>query len=363
MIFNLLTYLFFFGLFIRFLVVLYNFITNPVLKYFPNTIDISQISVLIPARNEEINIEILLKSLLKSNVLEIIVCDDNSTDKTRQVIDNQLLNNSKINVFTGLPLPKDWLGKNWACHQLAQKANGKYVLFLDADVEITPSLFSNALHQMNNSNVSILSLFPDQRMKTLSEKLIVPLMHYLLLSLLPLRLVKTSKQSSLSAANGQFIFFEKSVYLKFNFHELVKSNILDDVNIVIIAKNNDIKCETLLANKQIFCRMYDSFDAGIQGFSKNLYLGFGKNIIGISIYFVFILWGYFFIFLSNNIFLIMVSLLFILIQRIFISILSNQSIIQNLIFHPIQLFFYQLIAIQSIYKHTFGKIYWKNRTI
>lgn len=358
-----LAYIFFVALLIRFFVVFYNYTTQPLLPYFNKSVSINEVSILIPARNEEFNISKLLQNLSKIDVLEIIVCDDHSTDNTKQVIENEAISNGRLKYLFAQPLPAEWLGKNWACHQLAQNAKGKYMLFLDADVEITSHLISNALQQMQDSKVQILSIFPDQKIETLGEKTIVPLMHYLLLTLLPLRLVKNSTRSSLAAANGQFMMFDSETYFKNSFHYLVRNNILDDVNIVRIAKQKMISCETLLANQQIFCRMYQSLEQGLNGFSKNLFLGFGKNIIAISLYFMCIIWGYIFIFASNNPLLIGFSLFFIIFQRICISKLSHQSWIVNMLLHPVQMFFYQLIAIQSVYKHIFGTIIWKNRHI
>ncbi len=358
-----LSYIFFAALIIRFLVVSYNFLTKPLLPFFKNHITTNNVSVLIPARNEEHNLPKLLQSLSQIDVLEIIICDDHSTDNTKQIIENEAVSNQRLKYMFAKPLPEGWFGKNWACHQLAHQAKGQYLLFIDADVQITPYLISNALQQKIQSKVEIFSIFPDQKMTNIGEKIIVPLMHYLLLTLLPLNLVKKSSRSSLAAANGQFILFDTYTYLKHKFHYIVRNNILDDVNIVRYAKENKIKCETLLANQQVFCRMYTSLQEGIDGFSKNLFLGFGKNILAILLYFIFILWGFGCMIFDKNILLISLSIMLIVWQRIFISILSHQSVILNLILHPIQMFFYQLIAIQSVYKHIFGKIIWKSREI
>lgn len=350
-------------LIIRFFIVFYNFLTKPILEDFDQDISVSNVSILIPARNEAKNIGNILMQFKYINIKEIIVLDDDSTDSTKFVALQYANLNKKIKVFDGKDLPNDWLGKNWACHQLAQLATGDYFLFLDADVEISKKGIQNAVLQIEKSQSDMLSLFPDQKMETWGEKIVVPLMHYLLLTLLPLKLVRDSKFASLAAANGQFMLFNSAVYKKYSFHKQVKSSILDDVSIFRLAKEIGLKCETLLANQQIICRMYNSYNSGIDGFSKNLFLGFGKNIIGFASYLFLIYFGFVCVFLSGNIILISSSLLLVLGIRLMVSVLSNQPVFANTYLHFIQMTTYIFIGFRSIYLHTFGKINWKNRIL
>jgi chlorobactene glucosyltransferase len=104
------------------------------------------------------------------------------------------------------------MGKNWACHQLAAQAEGQYLLFVDADVQIGPEFIQSALHEVKTKNLALLSVFNDQLMYTLGEKLVVPLMHYILLTLLPLRLVYRTKDPRIAAASGQCMVFEAATY-------------------------------------------------------------------------------------------------------------------------------------------------------
>lgn len=350
-------------LIIRFFVTLYNFVSKPYLPHFQEDISLADVSILIPARNEAINIGNLLMQFKHINIKEIIVLDDNSTDNTKFIAIQYAFLNKKIKVLDGQNLPAHWLGKNWACHQLANQAAGKYFLFLDADVEISEKGIKNAVLQMQKSGADMLSLFPDQTMQTFGEKLVVPLMHYLLLTLLPLKLVRNSKFPSLSAANGQFMLFKSDVYKANNFHEKVKNSILDDVSIFRLAKTIGLACETLLSDVQIKCRMYKSYGDGINGFSKNLFLGFGKNILGFSLYLFLIYFGFIFILLTQNIILIISSLCLVLGIRIMISKLANQSVFENMYLHFLQITTYIYIGFKSVYVHSFGKINWKNREI
>lgn len=353
---------------IRVLVSLYNLITHPVLPKYAIQQTCTSVSVLIPARNEEKNIGIILQNLIEiernANLkLEIMVLNDHSTDNTEKIVADFALSNPIIKLLNGMPLPSGWLGKNWACHQLAGEAKGTYFLFVDADVRLENSAVRSSLERMHVLNLDLLSLFPEQLMQSFGERQIVPLMHYLLLSLLPLRLVRTSPFPSLSAANGQFMLFRASTYQHYQFHEQVKNNVLDDVNIMRIAKENALKTEVLLGNGQVFCRMYSSGSEAFKGFSKNLFLGFGKNSWGFQAYFLLIFWLWipFWYFASWK--LLVASVILIIAQRVFIAILANQNIAQNVFFHPLQMILYTFIGINSMYIHVTNQVQWKGRKV
>ena len=129
------------------------------------------VSVLIPARNEEKNIASILGDLRKQTYqhIEIIVLDDDSTDNTSSIIEQQIQHDSRVKLLASKGLPKGWLGKNYACHQLAKEAKGEYLLFLDADVRIQPRLIGKLLHFSINKQKQLVSIFPKQEMKSAGE--------------------------------------------------------------------------------------------------------------------------------------------------------------------------------------------------
>src|SRR3989339_2098193 len=137
-----------------------------------------KISVLIPARNEAHNIEKCVTSILNQTYpdYEVLVLNDNSTDNTWEII-NQI-NNPKLNVFQGKPLPEDWLGKHWACHQLVQKANGKLLLFIDADTHYQPDCLTTAVEAMAAENADFITVLPKEEAHTLAEKLTLPIISW-----------------------------------------------------------------------------------------------------------------------------------------------------------------------------------------
>ncbi len=239
------------------------------------------VSILIPARNEENNIGTLLESLLQQDYknLEIIVYDDLSTDNTAAIVNNYCFSDNRVRIVNGIELPRGWLGKNYACHTLSQEAKGDYLLFIDADVVTFPKLITQAMAHLKKHQLSLLSIFPQQIMHSLGELITVPLMTWILVSLLPLRLTRDSKKPSLSSANGQFMLFDASVYKQIQFHKLVKNVAVEDIVIFKELKRNRFKGHTILSNGQVKCRMYKGFGEAARGFSKNIFYFFGKSPI------------------------------------------------------------------------------------
>ena len=139
--------------------------------------DGSFVSVLIPARDEEAHIEQCIQSLMNQTYTnyEVLVLNDNSTDKTDETLDRlQALYPDKLKVFQGAPLPADWRGKPFAMKQLCQQAKGKYWLFTDADTIHSPRSISLAVTNIVYHEVDFLSGYITQTMKTFGEKITIP---------------------------------------------------------------------------------------------------------------------------------------------------------------------------------------------
>ena len=357
-------YIVFFFLILRFTVTLFNFISNPKLGQSPKHFD-DLVSILIPARNEEQDILRLLNSIQKQDYhnFEVIVLDDNSEDNTFQVVNNFCAKHSKFEVIKGKPLEKGWLGKNYACHQLAQAATGKWLMFLDADEEIKDGLINSTLYRMYLGKLSLLSLFTNQVMHTAGEKSVVPLMHFLLLNLLPLRLVKLSKLPSLSAASGQFMLFNVQHYKQFQWHQAVKNKVVEDVEIMKQVKFNNLRGEALLANGFIYCRMYKNYAECLSGFSKNILAGFNNSIVGLLIYLTLVVFGPVMILVFGNFELFYFALTLIIFSRVMISYLSGQNVTINVLYHPLQMLNLCILAFLSIKQSLSKTVSWKGRTI
>lgn len=357
-------YIIFFFLILRFTVTLFNFISNPKLTASPKHYQ-DLVSVLIPARNEAEDILPLLESLKQQDYqhIEVYVLDDNSDDNTSEICEAFAQTDARFHTLKGEVLKQGWLGKNFACHQLAKHAKGKYLLFLDADELVKDGLINSAVHRMHMNKLDLLSLFTNQTMKTRGEQLVVPMMHYILLNLLPLRLVFLSKNPAFSAASGQFMMFNAITYHQYKWHKQVKEQVVEDVEIMKRIKQEKLTGEALLANGYIFCRMYKGYNDAINGFSKNMLSGFGNSIPGLVVYLFLVLLGPILIlfYLNSQLFFFCCTL--ILLSRLMISLLSGQSPIINILFHPLQMLSLGIVSFQSIRKKITNKVTWKGRKV
>lgn len=239
------------------------------------------VSILIPARNEEENIEACLSSLEEQSYenFEVIVLDDCSDDKTYDLAAKYRDKDSRFRVIRGESTPDRWTGKNYACHQLSEAARGEWFLFLDADTRLTREALGTALAIAHKDNAALLSLWPHQKMESPEEKLIIPLLSFILLGYLPLRFAEASDIPIFTAANGQFMLFKKDSYKKFGGHATIKDEIMDDVRSAQRVKEAGGKVLIRDASKLIHCRMYKDFNSIWNGFKKNIYPAFNNRPI------------------------------------------------------------------------------------
>lgn len=323
------------------------------------------VSVLIPARNEQDNIQTILADVQAQQwpFMEILVLDDASDDDTWDRASTIAQGDERIKLIRGEALPQGWLGKNWACHQLAQQATGKYFLFLDADVRLQPQALPAAIREMQQRELALLSLFPDQALLSWGEKIVVPVMHYLLLSLLPLRLILKSKNPAFAAANGQFMCFLAGSYRQHRWHEQVKDKITEDIAIQRLHKEKGLLTETLLGNGLVRCRMYTSYDQAVQGFSKNFMAFFGWNVVWMALYLFLSILVYFWLAFTLAWWQLALLLVGVIILKILISIMGKQRVGEQLLLQPLQMLQMLQLAWLSFYRrHTRTNI-WKGRKL
>lgn len=353
-----------FFLILRFVVTVFNFVSDPKLRRVSKHYN-DLVSILIPVRNEEANILSLLRSIQQQDYenFEVLILDDSSTDHTYQICDDLARTDKRFQVIKGEPLPNDWLGKNYACHQLAQQAAGDYLMFIDADEKVNNGLINSAIHRMKVNELSLLSLFTNQTMLTTGENLVVPLMHFMLLNLLPVRLVALVKNASVAAASGQFMFFTAKSYLSNNWHQLVKNKVVEDVEIMRQVKLAGQNCEALLANGMISCRMYTSYAECLNGFSKNFLAAFNYSIPGFLIFLTLLIGGPMLIIITMNLPLILFTLGLIVLTRVMVSLSSGQNALYNVILHPFQMLSLTIIAYMAIQKHLTKSTVWKGRKV
>lgn len=240
------------------------------------------VSILIPARNEERSIEACVRSLCAQSYpkFEVIVLNDHSVDQTGAILSRLQSEFQTLRVISGDALPQGWVGKCWACHQLSKVAMGELLLFTDADTVHAPDALVRAVASLEKTRADMLSLVPHQILGTFWENIIVPLVHFLIMCFLPMRMIWKSKNGAFSFANGQFILFRRAMYERIGGHEAVKSNIVEDVWLVKAVKRAGGTPMVMNGVDAVRCRMYDGLGEAFRGFSKNLFAGLGYNAFG-----------------------------------------------------------------------------------
>ena len=240
-----------------------------------------KVSILIPARNEEGNLERCLSSLLAQDypAFEILVLDDRSTDRTAEIAVRLAAPDGRIQLLRGADLPEGWLGKHWACHQLAQSARGELLLFVDADTWYHPQALSDSVALMESDRLDLLSAVPREEMGSTGEMLLVPYFLFANFAFIPLFLVNCLHNPGFSFTIGQFMLFRRSGYDRIGGHSAVRADVADDLALgrAIVAKR--LRWALADATKRMHCRMYHSFGEAWHGFSKNMFAGFGYRLV------------------------------------------------------------------------------------
>jgi chlorobactene glucosyltransferase len=247
----------------------------------PEIIDGPLVSVLIPARNEEKNIERCLNSLknqLYKNY-EILVINDNSTDNTGKILERIAEKDQRIRVFTGKMLPDDWYGKPYALHQISAHAKGEILLFTDADTVHSPASISWAVTNLQRLNVDMISGYIGQVFMTFGEIITVPLMFFLTGFVIPLFFNRLTKLNWFSAAIGQYIAIKHEVFKAIGGCEAFKKKTSEDIYMSRYVKKNGYSTRFLNITEHVKCRMYSGYHSAVEGIGKNIFDFLGKNTL------------------------------------------------------------------------------------
>lgn len=250
------------------------------------------VSILIPMRNEEANIERCLISLQNQDYknYEILVIDDNSSDNSLEIVQNLSRKNKRIRIFRGRTLPDAWFGKPYALQQLSVEARGDILLFTDADTVHGPHSVSWAAANITRSGADFISGYVGQQLLTFGEKVTVPLVFFLTGFIIPLWMNSLSRLDFFAAAIGQYIAVKRDVFTGIGGFEPVKKKTSEDIFLARHVKKQGFKTMFLDISDHVQCRMYIGYRAAMEGIGKNIFDFLGKNtfllfIIAIAVFF------------------------------------------------------------------------------
>ncbi|HEX6555646.1 MAG TPA: glycosyltransferase [Ktedonobacteraceae bacterium] len=244
------------------------------------------VSLLVPARNEETHIEMCARSLVGQHYerLEVLVLDDRSTDATASIVQGILdelpaAQKGRLRLLHGEALPPGWVGKNFACHQLSQHAQGDYLFFTDADTVHAPETVRAVIDCMHRLDVDLLTAQSEYELKDIGERLIMPLLCFRVFTLLPLTLVSRRPEPILAAGNGPLLCFHQLAYEAAGGHQAIKERILEDVSLARAVKAAGYRIAFVDACDMIYCHMYTSFANTWVGFSKTFFAFYNHSLI------------------------------------------------------------------------------------
>ena len=239
------------------------------------------VSILVPARNEAENIGACVRALLAQDYphYEVIALDDHSTDDTGDQLRVLAASDARLQVLAGQALPPGWLGKHWACHQLARAASGDRLLFVDADTRLAPGALSAAIAALQAERAGLVTVLPRQAMSTWGERLLVPILPWSLFCFLPVALAHRWQWPGLSASVGQFMLFTRAAYERAGGHAAVRATPVDDIALGRRVMEHGDGWRLLDGGDLVRCRMYRGLRQAVAGFGRTLFAAFNDRAL------------------------------------------------------------------------------------
>jgi len=266
-----------------------------------------EVSIIVPARNEEASLGDCLESLTAQTAVafEIIVVDDGSTDRTRaiaqsfagvRVISPEPLPDGRTQGQTERPTTNNWTGKNNAVVAGANEARANWLLFTDADTVHLPGSLARALNEAKNQRADLLSYSPKQVVVTFAERAVMPVIFAELAAHYPPRKVRgqsSGQSSEIIAANGQYILVRRAAYDALGGHAAVASEILEDVALARLFRSAGLRVYFRYGGDAVRTRMYRNWAQLREGWTKNLALLFPQpeRLALQSLFFWFMAWA------------------------------------------------------------------------
>ncbi len=231
----------------------------------------NRISVLIPARNEEANIRATLEAVLTNHgcEFEVVVLDDHSIDRTAEIVSVIAAGDSRVRLESAPPLPSGWCGKQHACHVLANFAHYPLLAFIDADVRLAPDALSRMMAFMERSEAALASGVPRQELDTFSERLLIPLIHFILLGFLPMHAMRRTRSPSMSAGCGQLFIARRDAYNQCGGHAMLRDSLHDGLKLPRVFREAGFATDLFDATDLATCRMYHTDVETWRGLGKN----------------------------------------------------------------------------------------------
>ncbi len=230
-----------------------------------------RISVLIPARNEEATIRGAVASVLESQgvELEVVVLDDHSEDGTGSLVLEMSTWDSRVRLEEAPPLPAGWCGKQHACWVLSRLARNPILVFIDADVRLSPDALARMAAFLTSKGADLASGIPRQETGSILEALIIPLVHFILLGFLPLGRMRRGRDPRFAAGCGQLFITTREAYDRSGGHDAIRATLHDGIKLPRAYRTAGLSTDLFDATGLASCRMYSDPRALWSGLAKN----------------------------------------------------------------------------------------------
>jgi len=320
------------------------------------------VSILIPMRNEERNVDEVMSSVLATSLLttrEIAVLDDHSSDATAVLLKKY----PEVRIISGTELPDGWLGKNFACHQLVARSTGSYLVFVDADVRLTERSVAAAITDMNSYGWDFISPYPRQIALTFFERLIQPLLQWSWLVGVPLRIAEKQKNSSLVLANGQFFIVKRQAYLEVGGHKTIRHEVLEDLELARLLVKQGFKGGIAEGSEVATCRMYRNQGELFAGYTKSLWRAFGSPLGALVASLLLLLSGVLpLLFAVAGYRLAWIGYFLIVLSR-YVAGIRTRSTLSTALLHPLAIVVLVYLIARSWYLKLVGQLVWRGRSV
>jgi hypothetical protein len=242
----------------------------------------AKVSAIVPARNEETTIARAVTSLAaQPEIAEILVINDQSSDRTAAILGELVANIPQLRVLETGQLPNGWVGKNYAVSLGAASARGDWLLFTDADAEHLPGSTARALADAEASGAALVSYSPEQETRAWWERAVIPFIYVRLAQQFSFDEVNDPR-SLAAAANGQYLLIRRDAYEAIGGHQAVCAQVLEDVALARRVKQAGFALHFAPGQGIARVRMYRTFGAMWQGWTKNLYPLMGGSIAAVA---------------------------------------------------------------------------------
>ena len=240
-----------------------------------------RVSVCIPARNEEMNIAPVVRGALASRGVdvEVLVYDDQSTDGTPGILARLCAEDARVRAVPTQALPAGWNGKQWGCERMGQAARGEWLLFTDADVRFAPDCLVRALDEASRLRADLLSTIPREEVGSFLERMVVPLIHWMLFSWLPMPRMRTTNDPATSAGCGQFLLVRREAWHAAGRHAAFRDSMHDGIRLPRNVRRAGLRSDLYDGSEGVRCRMYRGAAQTWRGFTKNAYEGLGSPVV------------------------------------------------------------------------------------